>query len=119
MRVEVYRNLHRNCLSVRFRGRVIAHVDRIALRNVEFHVSQSGRERVLRERRKNVHAYLRGEWLGPFEMYSLPPSITGHADVRYDPYQYSQFHNLTTDRPVYTADMAWIANGRVTCYNPL
>lgn len=119
MKVDVYRNLSKKCLSVRFRGRVIAHVERIALRNVAFVVSEAGRQRVLRDRRKNVHAFLRGEWLGPFEMYSLPPSITGHADVRYDPYQYDHFHNLTADKPVRTADMAWIADGKVTCYNPL
>lgn len=63
--VEVYFNLHRKCFSVRARdgadrGKVIAHVRGIVLRDVAFKVSEAGRQRVLRERRKNVHATVRG-----------------------------------------------------------
>lgn len=66
-KVEVYYNLHRKCLSVRSRitgptyGKVLAHVDHIVLRDVEFKVSEAGRRRVIREQRKNVHAVIRGE----------------------------------------------------------
>ena len=61
MRVFVYFNLHKKCLSVKAlegesKGRVIAHADSVELVNATFKVSQAGRQRVLRERRKNVHA---------------------------------------------------------------
>lgn len=53
----IYRNLHTGGFSVRYRGRVIAHDDYFIGRNVEFRVSESGRQRVIKEKKKNVHAY--------------------------------------------------------------
>lgn len=66
-RVEIYWNLHKRVYSVRAltgidRGRVIAHVDAFALSNVMFVVNKAGRAKVLAERRKNVHAFVRGIW---------------------------------------------------------
>jgi hypothetical protein len=63
--VIVYRNLNKNCWSVKSasgpsKGRVIAWVDNIALERCTFVVSAGGRARVLREQRKNVHAGVRG-----------------------------------------------------------
>ena len=62
MRVEVYFNLHKHVFSVRSArsGRVILHTDRVHIRNPEFVVRQGGRQRVLKERKKNVHAFVRG-----------------------------------------------------------
>lgn len=66
MHVEVYRNLHNGKLSIRNRKtkRVIAHAKSVQLAGAVFKVSQAGRERVLRERRKNVHAVVVGKLLG-------------------------------------------------------
>jgi len=69
MRVFVYFNLHRKCWSVRalngrYKGRVVAHCDRVLLTDVEFRVSEAGRQRVLREGRKNVHAGVVGSLCG-------------------------------------------------------
>jgi hypothetical protein len=63
--VDVYWNSHKKLWSVRSTATrlVIAHVDGLLLRNAKFHVSASGRERVRRERRKNVHAWICGEWV--------------------------------------------------------
>lgn len=60
-KVFVYFNLHKKIWSVKAltgasRGRVIAHCSMVSLVNVEFRVSEAGRQRVLREGRKNVHA---------------------------------------------------------------
>lgn len=68
MRVRVHRNVHRGDWSVktyvdiggRNAWRVTDHVDRICLLEPTFHVSEAGRQRVLRERKKNVHAYVAG-----------------------------------------------------------
>ena len=57
----VYRNLHRQCWSVRLRGKVIDHVDSIILMRARFQVGEAGRQRVLREQRKNVHAFVVGD----------------------------------------------------------
>ena len=63
MKVEIYRNLHKGCLSVRHNGRVIRHLlhgEHLQLEGVTLVVGKAGRERVLREKRKNVHAFIRG-----------------------------------------------------------
>lgn len=58
--VEVYRNLHNGMLSVRQQGLVVAHVHTIDLSSVEFKVNEAGRQRVIREKKKNVHAFVCG-----------------------------------------------------------
>ena len=65
MRVEVYWNLHRDTYSVRDlsgdrKGLVTSHPTDICLKDVTFAVQPSGRSRVLRDRVKNVHAFVRG-----------------------------------------------------------
>lgn len=60
--VRVYRNLTRGCLSVMRRGLVVAHVESVALHGARFVVQEAGRQRVLRDRRKNVHAFVEGIW---------------------------------------------------------
>jgi hypothetical protein len=82
-RVEVYRNLHKNCYSVRAlsgenKGRVVNHVQAIILKDATFVVQPAGRDRVLREQRKNVHAFVRGT-------ITDQPVVHG-LSVRYDPY---------------------------------
>ena len=64
MRVEVYYNLHKNVFSVRHKGRVIQHTKMAVIKDAEYVVRPAGRAKVLREGKKNVHAFVRGEWLG-------------------------------------------------------
>lgn len=63
--VNVYRNL--NCpkgqdkkYSIKQNGLVIGHTNELILWNVEFKVYKSGRARVIKQQRKNVHAYAKG-----------------------------------------------------------
>ena len=67
MKVFIYFNLHRKCFSVKAlegakKGRVVAHVNDAIVYNPTFKVSEAGRQRVLRERKKNVHAGVVGQW---------------------------------------------------------
>ena len=65
-RVEVYRNLHKKCFSVRKNGRVVDYRDddeQLSMEDVKFVVQPAGRARVLREGRKNVHAFIRGTYI--------------------------------------------------------
>jgi hypothetical protein len=62
----VYCNIKRGVLSVKAlegadKGRVVAHVERLLMKDVEFRVSQAGRERVVKTQRKSVHAGAVGE----------------------------------------------------------
>ena len=65
---------------------VIAHMNLVALENVEFKVSEAGRQRVLREKRKNVHAGVIG--------YICETTLdSSQVRILYDPYKAGDFLN--------------------------
>lgn len=112
MRVRVYRNLNRNCWSVLAaegprRGRLIKHVTELALRDCRFVVSEAGRLRVLREKRKNVHAYVEGEWMQR-DLKRRMADWTVLGTVSYNPYArgtflFRQFESFSSE-PITVAD---------------
>ena len=61
MKCDVYYNLHKHKLSVRHKGKVIGHHYAALIKNPKFVVQPAGRDKVRREKRKNVHAFVRGE----------------------------------------------------------
>lgn len=66
LRVRIYLNLHRPghlsvvALEGPSKGKVVAHTLALALSDCRFVVSEAGRQRVLREQAKNVHAAIQG-----------------------------------------------------------
>lgn len=117
MRVFVYRNLHKKCLSVRLvaTGLVIAHVDIIYLTNCTLKVSQAGRNRVLRDRRKNVHAGVEGEW-DPSE--PIPP-VLELTPLTYNPYVGPSFISMPSMTPYSSCPWAVITANRVFARDPV
>ena len=108
MRVEVYRNLHTGLMSVReAHGRVLTHEERVFIGFPKFVVQPAGREKVLREQRKNVHAFVRGVCLG-FSEGNLS-GFTGYTEWRqatYNPYKFDCFVDKETEAPLYSATHA-------------
>lgn len=106
MRVEVYFNLHKKTFSVRSAksGKVLLHTDEVHIENPEFVVRQSGRNRVLSEGRKNVHAFVRGD--ATFFRYTNRPMLD---TLTYNPYKYVSFVDKKTEEPVYKASRAWLS----------
>lgn len=83
--VEVYRNLHRKCLSVRQGGIVRCHAkDGVCLKDATFVVREKGRDKVRQEKKKNVHAFVRGFVIRPKETYELLDF--GWQSIFYNPY---------------------------------
>ncbi len=113
IKVFVYRNLNHNCFSVRCvkTGLVIAHTDSLLLRDVHFKVHENGRQRVIRERRKNVHAGLEGNLVLSvpylFKLGEQPDEL-----VRYDPYRWPTFVN-SEGEAVHEAEYALLRDGRI------
>ena len=69
MKAFVYFNLHKKCWSIRAKegsenGRVLAHATSVAIADATTKVSEAGRQRVLKEKSKNVHAGIVGELVG-------------------------------------------------------
>lgn len=121
-RHEVYYNLHKHCLSHRAckRGATVAHADSLLLTNVRFVVQPAGRERVLREGKKNVHAYVRGyiqkrnlEGEAPIE------DPTHYRRVTYNPFKYDSFVYADTGEPVYQADTVYMFGKNVFVARPI
>ena len=102
-RVYVYRNLHKNCFSVRQNGKVIDCVKSITLKCVRFLVGKKGREQVLRECRKNVHAGISGYVVEPKSIQGILGSLTPHK-VTYDPYKHETFVKAEDCSPVKSSD---------------
>lgn len=88
-RVRVYFNLHKLLFSVQEKGengwRVVRHTNNITLRDVRFKVSEAGRQRVLREKRKNVHAFVEG-YVSTSSFDCKSPVV-----IKYNPYRAGSF----------------------------
>lgn len=112
MRVRVYRNLHKHCYSIVAmqgpdKGRVVAHANTVLLHDAVFKVSEKGRQRVLKEKRKNVHAFVVGEWKGPYPV--LEESVVKClVPVTYNPYKYKDFVTVGSERPVRKAKIVYL-----------
>ena len=90
--IEVYRNLHKKCWSVRQGGKVKVHTSYICLQAAEFVVQPAGREKVLREQKKNVHAFVKGYLISARTINRLNKDIEWTMDaVTYNPYKHPHF----------------------------
>ena len=102
--VQVYRNLNRKLangkpvFSVRNdKGLVEDHVTSISLLDPVFRVGKAGNERVRKEKRKNVHAYIQGKRMkGKVDWPSTILSEVQFSDsewhtVTYNPYKHEHF----------------------------
>ena len=111
-KVFVYYNLHKHTWSIRDckTRRVIGHSDHVLLFDVKPKVSRAGRERVLREQRKNVHAGLEGYLMGTQESHLG----TTQKAITYNPYKYKGFVYKTTEEPYNGSQVARLNHRRVT-----
>lgn len=88
----VYFNLHKKTFSIKAlegenKGKVIGYSDTVTLSTASPKVSEAGRQRVLKEKRKNVHSGI----VGRVESI-LPTTITECMDrIEYNPYKYTTF----------------------------
>jgi len=104
MKVFVYYNLHKKVWSVKAlegkdKGRVIAHSTMVVLQDCTFKVSEAGRQRVLKEQRKNVHAGVVGTLValaGEKAYFPYAKSVP----VTYNPYKYETFVLKHNEAPI-------------------
>lgn len=102
-RVAVYLNLHKGCFSVQKDGLVVAYADEIHLIDVDFRVSEAGRQRVLDEGVKNVHAKVWGTVQHEVDI--------DWNEVYYNPYKVKTF--VVNDEPIYEATACTLWGGKV------
>jgi len=85
MKVKVYKNLNNGRWSVRHKGKVIGHLEQVMLRDCVFHVGESSRQRVIRNRCREVHAWVTGE------LIELPVQVVRWRGITYNPYRSGSF----------------------------
>jgi len=100
MKVKVYFNLHKNVFSIvalegTNKNKVVGYANTLELQNVTFKVNESGRQRVLKEKRKNVHAYVVGYLKGLSNN-----SIDSSNHISYNPYKADYFYYKATNKQV-------------------
>ena len=87
MKVKVYKNLTKDTWSIQdYKTRkVIGYSENIRLENAKFVVSEKTRQRVIKEGKKYVHAFVVGELV---DTWKLTESF---ETVRYNPYMFGSF----------------------------
>ena len=123
-RVETYYNLHKHCLSFREPGERVSHARAMVLNNVKFAVQPAGRAKVLTDKRKNVHAFVRGDmvWvaglndslrsdLGDYTAYNM--NRQQYPRIRYNPYESDSFVLVDTGMPIKSATQVVIIDSMI------
>ena len=128
MKVFVYFNLRSKLYSIKAlegpaKGRVVAHASDVIIKDATFKVSEAGRQRVLREKHKNVYAGVQGH-LVSFKGTRTPIAIAAHqlssnawwlscldvdtarharevgTQVKYNPYLCGSFYRRVNDKAI-------------------
>ena len=120
MRVDIYRNLHKKCWSIRSMskgityGKVISYVQEETLFDCSFIVGEKGRERVIKMRRKNVHAFVRGKRI----MGQKPRlGLAFLGEVSYNPYIAGHFYLKHNGLAIKSAAMVKFFKDKVFAYD--
>ena len=108
---EIYKNLHKNCFSIRKFGKVVKYDENLTVFEAKFVVQPAGRQKVLDQKHKNVHAFVRG-------IYGLYPKIPEFnvelgQRISYDPYKFGYFYVKESEMPIYCADVVCLTSNGV------
>lgn len=110
-RFFTYRNLNAgDWFSVKQRGRVIAYTECAKVLDGTFHVLESGRQRCIKKKQRNVHAYLVST-KQPQDI-KRQPHTDDLVEVTYNPFVQPTFFRKDTGQPVLTVALCYLMHGR-------
>jgi hypothetical protein len=110
-KVRVYVNLHKQgrfSIVDMKTGLVCGYTSSCLLKDAIFHVSESGRQKVIDTKTKMVHAWVRGIFLGS----DLEQPERTQKEVRYNPYLNEGFVNREGSI-ITTSELAYFTNKKV------
>lgn len=113
---RIYRNLHKGNFSIQSyikdKGgyRVIDRVTSAILEDCTFRVYEAGRQKVLREKRKNVHAYVE---LKSYKPIQGDVDISNLREIYYNPYEHDSFVYRDTDKVVFSLSRILTYNNKL------
>jgi len=94
IKFRIYRNLHKGNFSIqsyiqeKSGYRVTDRVTSAIIEDCSFRVYESGRQKVLRERKKNVHAYVESK---SYRHIQGEVDVTNLREIYYNPYNHEYF----------------------------
>lgn len=95
-------------------GRVVEHAAIVLMKNCKFVVNERGRKKVCLEKRKNVHAFVRGQVVRTIAVDNqVKMALDGWHQVAYNPYMNTTFVLRDTTIPIYGAEEVLIISGKV------
>jgi hypothetical protein len=107
---RAYFNLHKRCLSIQNKvdgvWKVVRHAEQIVLTDAEFKVSEAGRQRVIKEQRKNVHAVVLGNQISQINNLDFPK-----GRVYYNPYKAPTFVDANGE-PIHNSKLVVICGNK-------
>lgn len=112
----VYRNLNMdNMFSIKDKktGLVLAHGTNFYIENVSAKISESGRQKVISDGRKNVHCYLMSSNL----IDKLDVNKDDLVELYYNPYSLDHFINKATGEKVEQIDKVYFFDGKAWINN--
>ena len=108
---RVYRNLHRGDFSILSNGKVIDRGDNLILTNVQFYSRETGRQRVIEEGVKNVHAFMCTNDLVVKFDENLEPKldrrVISRIQITYNPKLYANFYAFMEPSRVFMFEPDW------------
>lgn len=112
-KVYVYYNLHKSCWSIKDykTNKVIAHCQSIHLKDIEFRVRQGGRNRVIKEQSKNVHAFV----IGTVISFNKSKRSFKKGAI-YNPYSFNSFMDRANLYPLFKANEVFMNKKRKVSY---
>ena len=106
----LYRNLHKNMFSIKYKQKVIDRNNYQIMKDVIFVVSKKGQDRVRKEKRKNVHATISGFLVNESEfninLYNL-------IELYYNPYTTDYFTIKETKENIYNTKYILAKDNRI------
>ena len=111
---DLHVNLNTGGLSALFTtgpryGRLAAHSDTAIVTHAKFRVQKGGHARAVREKTRNVHAFVRGETVLHTDIYAYMANQgyreTDFVHVRYNPFDHDYFFRADNELPVTGADL--------------
>ena len=118
---KVYYNLHLHTYSIlgwdadKNGWRLKEYADNLVLLDVEFKVSESGRQRVIKEKRKNVHAFAIAKKVYPipFDRVTALMEMRSYRSATYNPYLYDSFVDRATKEKIKNSSHAVLYNKKI------
>ena len=105
----IYRNLRTKGFSIKKRGRVIDHDNYFEAHDVTFKVNELGRQRVIKNKQKDVHAFVVTD---KYYYTSMHQEVDKLPEITYNPYKCPYF--LCNGKHITQADKVLFKDGK--CY---